>query len=82
LQLTLDIPDEVLVALGRTDLEAGNELRLAAATKLCEMGRLYSGADAGLAGAPRVVFLSRLADYGVDSFSVTAAELARETPLR
>jgi len=62
-------------------LPCGIELRLAAAVKLYEMGRLSSGAAAKLAGIPRVVFLSKLADYGVDTFRLSPHDLAQETPL-
>ena len=61
--------------------ELGDELRLAAAVKLCELGRLSSGAAARLAGVPRVIFLAKLADYGVDTFSLTEEQLQRETRL-
>jgi predicted HTH domain antitoxin len=47
--------------------------------KLYEMGRLSSGAAARLAGVPRVVFLSKLADYGIDTFRYT--DLDQETRL-
>nr|WP_287523332.1 UPF0175 family protein [Okeania sp. SIO2C2] len=46
--------------------------------KLYELGRLSSGAAANLAGIPKVLFLTKLADYGVDTFSLTEAELAEE----
>ena len=46
-----------------------------------ELGRLSSGAAAQLAGVPRVVFLSRLTDYGVDTFRLTEDDLSQETPL-
>jgi predicted HTH domain antitoxin len=59
----------------------GLELRLAAAVKLYELGRLSSGAAAKLAGIPRVVFLSKLADYGVDTFRLSSNDLSQETPL-
>ena len=52
-----------------------HELRLAAAVKLYEMGRLSSGAAARLAGIPRVAFLARLSEYGVDAFDLTEQEL-------
>jgi len=50
-------------------------MRMAAAMKLYELGQLSSGAAARLAGVPRVVFLARLADYGVDAFRLTEQEL-------
>ena len=53
------------------------EIRLAAAIKLYELGRMSSGAAAKLAGTPRVVLLSKLADYGVDTFRITEEELLR-----
>ena len=80
-QVVLDIAPEVLVGLRVPVEEAGQLVRLAAAVKLYELGRLSSGAAARLAGVPRVVFLARLADYGVDTFRLTEAQLQRETRL-
>jgi predicted HTH domain antitoxin len=80
-QLILDMPDEALLCLRLSDEAAASEIRLAAAMKLYEIGRLSSGAAARLAGIPRVLFLTKLADYGVDSFDLTADELARQVSL-
>lgn len=80
-QILLDIPDDSLVSLKLAGPAAGAEIRLAAAMKLYELGKLSSGAAARLAGIPRVVFLGKLADYGVDTFRQSAAELERETRL-
>ena len=77
----IDLPDDVLLALKVRPEELGDEVLLAAAVKLYELGRLSSGAAARLAGIPRVVFLSRLADYGVDTFTLTEEQLRKETRL-
>jgi len=79
--VTLSLPDESLVALKRTPSELAEEIRLAAAMKLYELGRLSSGAAAALAGIPRVLFLAKLADYGIATFKLSAEDLAEDLAL-
>lgn len=77
-EITLSVPEETALALNLTPEKITEEVLLAAAVKLYELGRLSSGSAANLAGIPRVVFLSKLAEYGVDTFRLTEAELAED----
>jgi predicted HTH domain antitoxin len=80
-EITMTVPEEALSALRMTPEQLGEELRLAGAIKLYELGRLSSGAAANLAGIPKPVFLQKLADYGVDILDLTEEELRQETRL-
>ena len=80
-EIRFSIPREALLALKLTPDQMESELRLAAAIKLYELGKLSSGAAAALAGIPRTLFLAKLADYGVDTFDMDREEIAQETRL-
>jgi predicted HTH domain antitoxin len=77
-QIMLDIPEDSFLALRVSAEGMGEELRMAAAVKLFEVGRLSSGAAAELAGVPKPLFLARLGDYGVATFRHTEDELRRD----
>jgi predicted HTH domain antitoxin len=79
--LILEIPEDAALTLKVSPEGLGQTLLMAAAAKLYEIGRLSSGAAARLAGVPRTVFLSRLADFGIDTFSLTGEDLDLETRL-
>ena len=74
-QVILDIPEKVLLA-EKTDAETfAREIRVLAAVKLYELGRLNSGRAAELAGMPRVEFLLTLNRYKVCPFEDELDEL-------
>jgi predicted HTH domain antitoxin len=77
-QLTLSVPDEILVALKTTPDDLAFTIRFAASVKLYEMGQLSSGAAAQLAGVPKPYFLSHLSDYGVSTFDLREEELTHD----
>jgi predicted HTH domain antitoxin len=77
-QIVLEISEDSLLAMRVSAERLGEELRMAAAVKLFEIGRLSSGAAALLAGIPRTLFLTKLGDYGVPTFSLTEEELRRD----
>lgn len=76
--LTIEYGDEVLIALGVSPEQFGEELKLLTAIKLYELGRLSSGAAASLAQIPKPLFLTKLAEYGVDTFRLTEDELRQD----
>ena len=77
----MTIPADTAAALKVDPAQLAPELRMLAAVKLYELGRLSSGAAARLAGVARTVFLQRLADYGVPAFALSEQDLAGETPM-
>ena len=76
--VNINVPEETLLALKLDRSSIAAELRLSAAVKLFELGRLSSGAAATLAGVPKPVFLAKLAEYGVDTFSYSEEELRED----
>lgn len=74
----VDIPEETLACL-KTDAESfGRDLKVLAAVKLFELGKLSSGRAAQLAGMSRVEFLLRLRSYQVAPLQTTPEELRQD----
>jgi len=76
--IQIDLPDDILLALKETPEGLSQKIRMAAAAKLYELGKLSSGRAAELAGISRVSFLQALASYGVPIFDLTEEELKQD----
>jgi predicted HTH domain antitoxin len=76
--IQIELPDEIFLSLKESPEELAQEIRMAAAAKLYELGKLSSGRAADLAGVSRVSFLQALARYGVAVFDLTEEELAQD----
>lgn len=77
-QIVIDVPEKVLLAEKSDEAAFANELRLLAAVKLYELGRLSSGRAAELAGMSRVEFLMALGRYNVFPFEAELRDLERD----
>jgi predicted HTH domain antitoxin len=64
-QVVIDIPEKILLAEKTDEASFAREMRVLAAVKLYELGRLSSGRAAELAGMSRVEFLLELGRYKV-----------------
>ncbi len=77
-QVVIEIPEKVLLAEKTDETSFARELRILAAVKLYEMGRLSSGCAAELAGMPRVEFLLNLGRYKVFPLQAELEDLERQ----
>ena len=80
-RLVMEVSDGSLLAFGNSAEQTLQVVRMAAAAKLYELGRLSSGAAAELAGVPRAVFLGRLSEVDVCAFDFDEAQFAQERRL-
>jgi predicted HTH domain antitoxin len=80
MQRTIPIPvtDEMLAALRHDPATYAAELRLAAAAKLYELGRISQETAAVIAGLSRRDFVLALGSLGVSPFQDTPESLADE----
>jgi predicted HTH domain antitoxin len=77
-KVVVHYPDDLPAAVQLTDQELEQQLRLMAALKLFELGKLSSGKAAELAGMGRVQFFEACAQYGVSVYNATSDDLESE----
>lgn len=76
--ITFDLPVGIFSALRKTPDELKKDLRIVAAVKWYEMGRVSQEKAAELAGLCREDFLMTLSQYDVSPFQYTSKEILQE----
>ncbi len=76
--VTVHVPVDVLLSAHFSSEQIAQELREALAFKLFAEGRLSGGLAAKLAGMPRVLFLLKAGEHGIEWLPFTNDELRRE----
>ena len=77
-KIAIDVPESVLLAEKTDERAFARELRMLAAVKLYELGRISSDRAADFAGMPRVEFLLALDRYKVFPLEAELVDLERE----
>ncbi|MGE3313232.1 MAG: UPF0175 family protein [Limisphaerales bacterium] len=73
--LSIEMPDEVLLAMQKDPVSLAAEMRVAAAAKWYESGMLSQARAAEAAGLSRAAFISELARFGVSPCQETSHEI-------
>lgn len=76
--VSLEIPTNTFAALGESPDEFVNEMRIAAAVKWYELGKLSQGKAAEVAGLSRSAFIEALSRFQVSPIQITDEEMKKE----
>jgi Uncharacterised protein family (UPF0175)/Oxidoreductase molybdopterin binding domain len=76
--ITVQIPDDLDLALNVSPDALAPALLVAAAVKLFERGKISAGKAAELAGMPKPLFLVTLAEWGSSASALSAEDIAQD----
>lgn len=77
-QLTVNVPDDLARSVKLSDAELEAQVKLMAALKMFELGKLSSGKAAELAGLSRLEFIDACGRYKVSVANVPSEQLEDE----
>ena len=77
-RISIDIADDLLLALREHPQEVAHEMRVVGAIHYFQLRRLSLGQAARLAGMPRLEFLDVLNTHGVPAFDLSADDAHAE----
>jgi len=78
IQVSVDLPEEAFSAIWTTPESFAHDMRLAAAVKWYELGRISQEKASEIAGLNRVDFMEACSKMKVSPFQATLEELERE----
>lgn len=80
-QVSIEIPRDILSALRQDPVTFVKEMRIAAAVKWYETGRVSQSKAAEIAGLSRSEFLTALGQFNVTPFQYSADDLVKEVQI-